>query len=108
MCGFSKTFKYVDGKNYKVESSSQTKHNDIKMLKGIGIPNIKSGERGDLVVQFNVVYPTPEKLQLIGIDDIKKMFNGGDVGNVDDIDNTPIQMNDFEPTKQQQQECRVQ
>jgi DnaJ homolog subfamily A member 2 len=51
LCGFTKKFKFLDSKEYSIQSDETTMLNKMKIIKGKGMP-YGDGEYGDLVVRF--------------------------------------------------------
>lgn len=58
LCGFRFAQRHVDGSVIVLESSTLTKHNEAKVIKGAGMPHKENPDvKGDLYVIFTVEYP---------------------------------------------------
>ena len=75
LCGFTRNFIFINKENVKFENDYKNpiKHGDIRTLKGLGMPIFRSNSFGDLIIKFNVKYPSPEKISE-KIEDIKKLL----------------------------------
>lgn len=53
LCGFEKTFTFLDGKHFKFSLSETVKHGDIHVIKGYGMPYFNDANRkGDLLIKI--------------------------------------------------------
>jgi len=58
LAGFSKPIKALDGKrNIQIESKEVVEPTTARRIPGEGMPNSKSGRKGDLIVKFNIKFP---------------------------------------------------
>lgn len=63
LCGFVKSFKFLDGNTYYIDQYSIIKDGDIKMIKSMGLPHKnKSYKKGDLFIIFKIKYPEDSEL----------------------------------------------
>lgn len=59
LCGFVKTFKYLDGTQVYIDNNTIIKDGDMKIINNQGLPyKGKTDVRGDLFVKFKIIYPT--------------------------------------------------
>ena len=53
LCGFEKTFTFLDGKHFKFSLNESVKHGDIFVIKGYGMPYYNDNDRkGDLLIKI--------------------------------------------------------
>ena len=57
LCGTNFTVQLLDGRQLPVTVSDVAGPNSQKVVRGEGMPNSKTGAKGDLRVQFNIVFP---------------------------------------------------
>lgn len=58
LCGFTKTFKHLDGRNLTIVEKGITDPTKFKIIKFEGLPRkISPNTRGNLLVRFNIAYP---------------------------------------------------
>jgi DnaJ family protein B protein 4 len=57
LCGFSRTVQMLDGRNLRVSTAAISPPNHEMRFGGEGMPNSKTGIKGDLLVRCNVRYP---------------------------------------------------
>ena len=57
LCGYERVVETIDGKKLKVSGSNPAQNGQEKRFPGLGLPNSKTGNRGDLVVITNVKMP---------------------------------------------------
>jgi len=71
-------FTHLNGKKLRFTLTEQIKDGDIRVLSKYGLPVYKTeGKRfGDLIIQFNVKYPPPEKIKEY-LPTLKSMFKMG-------------------------------
>ena len=63
LCGFVKSFKYLDGNSKYLDSYDVIKDGDIRVIKDLGLPHKGTNhKRGDLFVKFQVKYPNKSEL----------------------------------------------
>lgn len=55
--GFEKEFKFLDGKVYKInfKKGLTIGDGDVKVIKGMGMKNVNSNKKGDLIIKFKVI-----------------------------------------------------
>jgi DnaJ family protein A protein 2 len=83
LCGFEKQISHISGKKIWFSSniSEQIKSGDIRVIKGYGMPLYKNNKMfGDLVIKFNVVYPTVKYITQ-NMDKIKEILNTSNLKN---------------------------
>lgn len=77
LCGFTRTVQTLDGRNLRVSTGNVTSPDYEMRFNGEGMPNSKTGAKGDLVVQCKVRYPPSsarltdvqkEQLKSMGLD----------------------------------------
>jgi len=59
LIGFTHTIKDINNNDIVIISPS-VKHKDIKTMKGKGMPIFNTNNYGDLIIEFNVIYPSNE------------------------------------------------
>ena len=57
LCGAKLQFNTIDKRNFTVKTSDIIKPNTVYKIRGEGMPINESGYRGDLYIQFDVVFP---------------------------------------------------
>ena len=63
ICGFNKVIKHINGKKIRIKSKEGEliNPNEKKIIKGLGLPFYKNDEKyGNLIINFNVIYPIDE------------------------------------------------
>ncbi len=58
LVGFSKTITHLDGRKLELKSEQILKHGDIMKVHNEGMPGRHGGKKGDLYIEFSIVYPT--------------------------------------------------
>jgi DnaJ-class molecular chaperone len=73
--GFNKKIQHLDGEEFEINFSESTRHGDIFVLKGMGMPKIEeNNEKGDLFVSLNVEHPNLLLLSESEMKDIAKIL----------------------------------
>lgn len=57
LCGFTKEITHLDDRLITIESGNVLKPGSSKIIKGEGMPNRNSTEKGDLIIEFNIIFP---------------------------------------------------
>ena len=57
LCGTSFSIQHLDGRQLPITVNDVAGPNSQKVVRGEGMPNSKTGAKGDLRVQFNIVFP---------------------------------------------------
>jgi DnaJ-class molecular chaperone len=65
--GTEKLVNTIDGKKFNVKVPAGTQAGTVLSLAGQGVPNIRSGTRGNLLVTVNVLIPTNLSTEDLGI-----------------------------------------
>jgi len=85
LVGFNFAIKHLDDSEFIISSDSIIKPNQAKVIKNKGMPlNSKSNVFGDLIIKFNIIYPTNIKMEnydLLEKSLPKSIFNKIDVSN---------------------------
>ena len=58
LCGFQRVFKSLDGRNIQVKTDGVCQPGKEILVKGEGMVNSKTGEKGDLFVQVQIEFPS--------------------------------------------------
>ena len=58
LCGFTLNRRGIDGENIKLDVNDVIRPGLEKRVPGKGMPNSKTGRRGDLVFRFNIAFPS--------------------------------------------------
>lgn len=75
ICGFTHSFKHLDGRKIAVVEENMIKDGEIRFLKGEGMPNMGGqAKRGDLFIRYQV--ETPPKLTGAQKDVLYKLLTG--------------------------------
>jgi molecular chaperone DnaJ len=73
LLGTSLTLVTIDGKTLSINIPSGTQPDTMLSCKGEGMPNVKTGRRGNLVIRVKVT--VPKNLSTDDIDKIKRLRN---------------------------------
>ena len=68
LCNLEFIFNHPSKNNIIIKNSTVIKPNSIKIIKGLGFPYKNSVRQGDLIVQFDIIFPesiSPDKIELI-------------------------------------------
>ena len=75
--GFDKVIKHLNGKLLHISSSSLIKDGDVKVIKGKGMPDLRTRSIGDIIINFKVKYPDPTKLSIEEREKVKTILSNG-------------------------------
>jgi len=75
--GFDKVIKHLNGKLLHISSSSLIKDGDVKVIKGKGMPDLRTRTVGDIIINFKVKYPDPTKLTVEEKENVKTILSKG-------------------------------
>ncbi len=57
LCGFSKTIDFLDGQKLVISSDDVIEDGDVKCISEKGLPDLRTGISGNLLIHFNVIFP---------------------------------------------------
>lgn len=57
LCGFSKTIDFFNDQKLVIQSKDVIENGDIKVINQKGMPDLRTGVYGDLIIHFKVVFP---------------------------------------------------
>ena len=92
--GFDKVIKHLDGSLLHISSSSKIEQGDSRVIKGKGMPDLRTRTIGDLIVNFKVKYPNVESFNVEEKEKLKTILSKGldkEIENEENIKNGKIQ-----------------
>lgn len=101
LCGFKLKLRHLDNRRIVlcVPPGKVIKTGDMRLAKNEGMPiQKKAGEKGDLIVVFNVVFPS--KIQKSNLNEIKSLFPKPPNYNIDLSDKEEYDLVNFDPKEQ--------
>lgn len=114
LIGFKKNIKYLDGHHLHITCEEVVKPNRQIIIKKYGMPKYGSKEQGNLIIRFDVIYPTKiteeMKTKLINLFDHKSDFEHNDAATKVEYEITDIiehSQNQEQNDHQQQQDCLI-
>lgn len=54
LCGFERKLTHLDGKQFTFSMTDSVRHEDIFVMKGLGMPHFDKNEKGDMIIKVHV------------------------------------------------------
>ena len=74
LIGFNKVIKHLDNRDIYINHKEAIKEGDIKFIKGLGMSELSSGEKGNLTIVFSIKYPNLNELSKNESDTLKVLL----------------------------------
>jgi DnaJ-class molecular chaperone len=94
LVGLKKEIDYIDNSNLIIKSDKIIKDNDVKIIKNYGMKK-QNGENGDLIIEFNIIYPNSLLNESLLNESLLKKLNMKSE-NISNIKNNMIELEDYE------------